>query len=153
MSETKEKVFKKVRVDEREQEWLDAFTKAGYTVTMSKNHIDMKIKGAGITICLQKNTIPNYITFTSEEQLAGLEKIYGVKKYGYTVAMPKKQSDKGDKRFRAVSNRADNEIDMALELVAKIIELKAKTKPVKEEKKQEEKKPATKKSKKEQETK
>lgn len=130
----------KVRVDEREQEWLDAFKKAGYDVSIDKKHINLNIKGTGISIAIQKTNLVPYIRFSSTEQLEGLEKIFTVKKYGYEVAMPKKQSDKGDNRFRAVGKRTDDEIQIALELVQKVVELKAKTAPKKEEKKPVEKK-------------
>lgn len=141
-----EKKFNKVRVDEREQEWLDAFKKAGYEATIDKKHINFTIKGTGISIAIQKNNLVPYIRFSSTEQLEGLEKIFSVRKYGYEVAMPKRQSDKGDKRFRAVGKRSDDEIQLALELVQKVVELKAKTEPKKAEKPETAKKPAEKKA-------
>lgn len=140
------KDFKKVRVDEREQEWLEAFTKAGYNVSMDKKHLNFTVAGVGVQIAIQKNSLVPYIRFTSDEQLAGLEKIFSVKKYGYEIAMPAKKSDKGDSRFRAVGHRADDEVQIALEIVAKVAELKEKTKPVKEEKPKKAEKSAEKKA-------
>ena len=126
-----EKLNKEV-VNERESVWLKAFTDAGYEVKMDNKHCNMTIKGLGMSIALQKtNTVP-YITFSTDEQLEGLNKIFSVKKYGYTVAMPAKKSDKGDSRFRAVSGRNNNELELALEVVAKVKELKDKEKRVKE---------------------
>lgn len=141
-----EKKFNKVRVDDREQEWLDAFKEAGYDATIDKKHINFTIKGTGISIAIQKTNLVPYIRFSTTEQLEGLEKIFTVKKYGYEVAMPKKQSDKGDKRFRAVGKRTDDEIQLALELVQKVVELKAKTEPKKAEKPKTEQKPSEKKA-------
>jgi hypothetical protein len=136
------KDFKKVRVDEREQEWLEAFTKAGYKVSMDKKHLNFTVAGVGVQIAIQKNSLVPYIRFTSDEQLHGLEKIFSVRKYGYEIAMPAKKSDSGDKRFRAVGKRDANEIETALEIVKQVAELKEKTKPVKPEKPAKAEKPA-----------
>lgn len=138
----KTEVLKKVRIDDREKEWLDSFKKAGYEVHMDKKHLNLTVLGVGVQIALQKNSIVPYIRFSSEEQLEGLEKIFSIKKYGYEVSMPAKKSDSGDKRFRAVGHRADDEIQTAIELINKVAELKKKTAP----KKEEEKKPAKKKA-------
>lgn len=136
----KTEVLKKVRIDDREKEWLDSFKKAGYEVHVDKKHLNLTVLGVGVQIALQKNSIVPYIRFSSDEQLEGLEKIFSVKRYGYEVSMPAKKSDSGDKRFRAVGKRTDDEIQIALELVQKVVELKAKTAPKKEEKKPVEKK-------------
>lgn len=139
-TEKKAEVLKKVRIDDREKEWLDSFKKAGYEVHMDKKHLNLTVAGVGVQIALQKNSIVPYIRFSSEEQLEGLEKIFSVKKYGYEVAMPAKKSDNGDKRFRAVGHRAEDEIQTAIELINKVADLKKKTAPKKEEKKPAEKK-------------
>ena len=116
----------KIRVDDREAEWLKAFETAGYQVSIDKKHVNLTVKTLGMHFAIQKNSIVPYISFSNDEQLAGLNKLFAVKKYGYTISMPAKRSEKGDSRFRAVASRTDNEIELALELVAKIKEIKAK---------------------------
>ena len=141
VTEKKTEVLKKIRIDDREKEWLDSFKKAGYEVHIDKKHLNLTIIGTGVQIALQKNSIVPYIRFTSEEQLKGLKEIFSEKRYGYEIHMPAKKSDNGDKRFRAVGHRAEDEVKTAIEIVNKVAELKKKTAP----KKEEEKKPTEKK--------